>query len=379
MSAPTGISAVTSSSTSPVIRQGRRAVVFGASGFLGGWLVKELLEQGVHTTAAIRSAASAQRLTTWLEVHGTPTGGLRLLLVDLAVDGLGVSEGAMADAQEIYNCAGAYAFGMSRQQARDANVDTVRRVVAFSAALNLTRLVHVSGYRVGGQDPASVPWSPEHSAEQYRRLGAFEASKVESDATVQAAALELGVPLSVVNPSTVIGDSSTGESDQTLGLATTVLDLLTGRLRAIPGSSNVFVPVVTVDYLTRFMTLLPTVSTTAGASYWVLDPETPPLPDLLRLVAAHHQLKAPRLRLPVTLIKHLPRGLTHADPEMLGFLSTDRYPTGPAEDLARAHDLHHGDVTVSLRRWSDHLLLRHQVTLPTHPQASPTPAKRLRS
>ena len=179
---------------------------------------------------------------------------------------------------------------------------------------------------------------------------------MEGDAVVQATAHRLGVPLTIVNPSTVIGHSVTGESNQSLGLATTVLDLIDGRLRAIPGGPSVFVPVVTVDYLTRFMALIPTLEETGDASYWVLDPDTPPLPDLLRLIGTHHNVSVPRLRLPVRMIRLLPEALTHADPETLGFVSTDRYPTGPAEDLARAHGLRHPDVTVSLRRWSDYLV-----------------------
>lgn len=334
----------------------RTALVFGASGFLGRWLVKELLDQGVRTTAAVRSAASGGALVSWLEDRGVATAGLQLLLVDLAVDGLGIDTHTLRPVREVYNVAGRYVFGMTQHEARAANVETTRRIVDLSATLGVQRLVHVSGYRVGGQDPASVPWSPQRIASEYDRLGAYEASKSESDAVVQAAALELGVPLTIANPSTVIGHSVTGESDQTLGLATTVLDLIEGRLRAIPGGSSVFVPVVTVDYLTRFMVLLPTLEQTADASYWILDPATPPLPDLLRLIGAHHHVRVPHVRLPVSLVRLLPPALTHADPEVLSFLSTDRYPTGPAEDLARAHGLRHSDVAVSLRRWSDHLV-----------------------
>jgi nucleoside-diphosphate-sugar epimerase len=229
-------------------------------------------------------------------------------------------------------------------------------VVEFSATLpDLARLVHLSGYRVGGQDPATVPWSAQRRTADYARLGAYEASKVESDAVVQATAQELDVPLTIANPSTVIGNSVTGESDQLLGLATTVLDLISGKLRAIPGSPSTFVPVVTVDYLARFMALLPTLEETLGMSYWILDDDTPALPDLLRLVGQHHQVKVPRLRVPVSLLKILPSALTHADPETLSFLSADRYPTGPAGDLARAQGLRHPNVVASLQRWSDYL------------------------
>ena len=178
---------------------------------------------------------------------------------------------------------------------------------------------------------------------------------MESDAIVQAHAEASGVPWTIVNPSTVIGDSRTGESPQFLGLATTVLDLLAGRLPALPGGRDTFVPVVTVDYLATFMALLPTLEETAGRSYWVLDDATPALPALLRLIGDDHGVKVPRLRVPAGLLRRLPSALTRADPETLSFLSADRYPTGPAEAIARQHGLTHPDVGESLRRWSQYL------------------------
>ncbi len=218
------------------------------------------------------------------------------------------------------------------------------------------RLIHLSGYRVGGQKPASVPWPEQKRRQEYRRLGAYEASKVESDAVVQATAKDLGVALTIANPASVIGNSATGETHQILGLANTVLDLVAGRLPAIPGNSRTFVPVVTVDYLARFLTLLPTQKETRGQSYWILDDDTPVLPDLLQLIGRHHGVPVPRVRVPVGLVKMLPRTITRAEPETLSFLSPDRYPTGPANRLAEQNGLAHPEVTAALRRWSDYLV-----------------------
>jgi len=337
----------------------RSALVFGGSGFIGRWLVKELLGQNIPTTAAVRSTASGRRLISWLEDHGAPMDLFETVDVGFDADGLGIDAAAITPVSEVYNVAGAYRFGISAAEARAANVDSARRIVELTATLAApARLVHLSGYRVGGQDPDGVPWSDRRRTADYTRLGAYEASKIESDAVVQATARRLVVPLTVVNPSTVIGDSATGESDQLQGLATTVLDLLAGRLSAIPGGPRTFVPVVTVDHLARFMALLPALEETAGESYWILDDDTPALPDLLRVIGAHHQVKVPRARIPVRLVKALPVALTRADPEILSFLSTDRYHTGPANDLARAQGLNKPDVVSSLLRWSDYLVGR---------------------
>ncbi|MCY7290188.1 MAG: hypothetical protein LH624_18580, partial [Cryobacterium sp.] len=94
-------------------------------------------------------------------------------------------------------------------------------------------------------------------------------------------------------------------------------------------------------------------------SFWILDDDTPSLPDLLRLVGSHHGVTVPRLRIPVGIIKRLPLSLTRADPETLSFLSTDRYSTGPANDLAQAHGLRHPDVLKTLTKWSDYLAVNH--------------------
>ncbi|MEV4126572.1 alpha/beta fold hydrolase [Nocardia sp. NPDC049707] len=344
----------------------RHALVFGATGFVGRNLILTLDQAGVQVTAAVRSRESFTRLATWLTDHGCRTAPT-MLIVDFDADTLVPgAESAWADITEVYNCAGAYRFGMTTDEARHGNVDSVRSVVSFAARLpQLSRLVYVSGYRVGGQDPTTVPWSPERVARTHRRLGAYEASKVEGDAVFQAAAEELGVPWSIVNPPTVIGPSGTGESDQQLGLAASVKEIWQGTVAALPGNSRTFVPVIPVDYLTRFMTLLPTDPATAGAAYWVLDDATPALPTLLSTVGRHYRVPVPRIRIPVTLVRCLPPWLTKADPETLTFLSTDRYPTDSAHELARRHGLDLPDTTRTILRWADHLAAHRFGSAPT--------------
>ncbi|MEO3756408.1 alpha/beta fold hydrolase [Streptomyces sp. B6B3] len=332
----------------------RHALVLGASGFVGRHVVLALGRAGVRVSAASRSRESYERLVGWLAEHGHDEAP-----VELRVDFARTSpfDDAGDDVTEIYNCAGAYRFGMSADEARRANVDSVRAVVALAARLpRLRRLVHVSGYRVGGQDPA--PWDEERRRATYQALGAYEASKVEADAVFRTTAERAGVPWSVVNPASVVGDSVTGESDQYLGLATMLRDLWRGELPAVPGNDRTFVPVVAADHLARFMVALPEDGGAEGAAFWLLDDETPVLPDLIGLVARHYRVRAPRLRVPVSLIRRLPRRLTGAEPETLTFLSSDRYPTASAREFAARHGLARPDTATTIRRWADHLAAR---------------------
>ncbi|MFQ6398561.1 alpha/beta fold hydrolase [Nocardia sp. KC 131] len=334
----------------------RHALVFGATGFLGRHLILALDDAGIQVTAATRSKDSYQQLISWLQDHGHQSKPNHLP-VDFESSGLGLSDpSSLRNISEIYNCAGAYRFGMTTAEARHSNVDSAREIIGLAAkAPDLLRLVHVSGYRVGGQDPTLVPWSAEHVKETYTELGAYEASKVESDAVVQSEADRLGVPWTIVNPSTVSGVSDTGETDQYLGLAASLKELWQGSLTARPGNASTFVPVVPVDYLSQFMAMLPGDPATNRRAYWVLDDATPALPDLLTQVGRHYRVKVPRARIPVALIKGLPSSVTKADRETLTFLSTDRYPTSPALELAEGHGLHMPDTIPSMMKWADHL------------------------
>ncbi len=357
----------------PSFTAGRNVVLFGATGFIGRWTTKELLDQGASVTAPLRDPKAADELRGWFRERGTNIGNLQPIPVDFTAQDLGISDRYLSSMKQtvhddVINVAGAYAFGMTNAEATRANVESAEAVVRFAARLpNLRRLVHLSGYRVGGQDPTTLPWSSAKRRRLYSRLGAYEASKVEGDAVVQATADRLNVPLTVVNPATVTGHSITGETNQVLGLASTLQQLWQGNLRAMAGGPATFVPVVPVDYLARFLALVPTVHAAEGKSYWVLDDNTPSLPDLLASLGNHYQVKVPRLRVPVGIVKILPAGLSGIEPETLSFLSSDRYPTGPARELAIQHGLEFPDTITSLKRWADYLSSHHFHPTPRRP------------
>jgi nucleoside-diphosphate-sugar epimerase/pimeloyl-ACP methyl ester carboxylesterase len=334
----------------------RHALVFGASGLVGRHLILALAAAGANVTAAVRSAESAARLEGWLNAHGL-TRSIQTTIVDFAAPQiLRGGPSAFASVTEIHNSAGSYRFGMTAHEARSTNVGIVEKLIDFAANLpHLRRVVHVSGYRVGGQDPATVPWTDAHRAAMYEQLGAYEASKVESDAIFHARALAYRVPWTIVNPSSVIGDSDTGESDQYIGLATTIEQIWEGKAAALPGDETTFLPVITVDYLAAFMSAAAVDPGAAGKAYWILDDGTPPLAHLLTHVGRHLGAKVPRMRMPVGVITRLPQWVTRADPETLTFMSADRYPTAPAMEFADAHGIRMPDVLVSLERWADHL------------------------
>ncbi|MFJ8624031.1 SDR family oxidoreductase [Kitasatospora sp. NPDC093550] len=336
-----------------------RTLVLGATGFLGRWLVLELLTRGEPVAATVRDTGRADALRRWLREHDADDTVLTTVTGDLTRPGLGLSpedDARLAEVRDVHNLAARYDFGLTRAQAEPPNVHGALHALHWSATRpRLRRLVHLSGYRVGRDPDPRYPLDEAATAALYTRLGAYEASKQLGDAAVRVTAPRLGVPLTAVNPSSVIGHSRTGEAGQYLGLAQLVRRLHRGRLPLLPGSRRTFLPVVTVDHLARFLAAVPEHDRGPLLAHTVLDPATPHLPDLIALLAAHLGVRPPRGLVPVRLVRRLPRALTGADPETLTFLSEDRYDTTSADRLATAAGLTHPPLTPALTRWATRL------------------------
>ncbi|WP_078898346.1 SDR family oxidoreductase [Streptomyces sp. CNQ-509] len=350
-------------------------LVAGATGLIGRWLTAELLTRGRSVAATVRDAPVREgELRGWLREHGADDRALTVIGADVRRPDLGIAPDdarRLLSVQDVYNTAAVFHFGLDRDEARRVNVDGALNVLHHAARLpRLRRLVHVSGYRVSGAEPLPYPAPEDRLARLYRHYGAYEASKHEADAALRAVAAATAVPLTLINPATVIGHSRTGESGQYIGLADMVEKLWTGRLPALAGSRNTFVPVVTVDYLARFMAAVPEHDRDMLHAHWVLDQATPELPELVALLARHLGVRAPRVTLPVGLVRRLPRALTRTEPETLTFLSDDRYSTASADTLAGAAGLSHPPVADALRRWADRLVAeRFGATRPPLPGA----------
>ncbi|RKT19667.1 male sterility protein [Streptomyces sp. 1114.5] len=337
-----------------------RTLVLGATGFLGRWLLLELLFRGEPVAAAVRDSDRAAALRHWLRAHDADDAALTTVAADLTRPGLGLSpedDARLTEVRDVHNLAARYDFGLTRAQAEPANVHGALHALEWSATRpRLRRLVHLSGYRVGRDPQPRHPLDERATAALYTRLGAYEASKQLGDAAVRVTAPRLGVPLTTVNPSSVIGHSRTGEAGQYLGLAQLVRRLHRGRLPLLPGTRRTFLPVVTVDHLARFLAVVPDHDRAPVQAHTVLDPDTPLLPELIALLATHLGVRPPRGLVPVPLVRRLPRALTGADPETLTFLSEDRYDTTSADHLSAAAGLTQPPVAPALTRWATRLV-----------------------
>lgn len=335
--------------TSTALAGSPDVLVTGATGLVGRWLLAALTRRGHVVAALVRGAdARAGALASFVERLGGDPSRLLVVEGDVEREGLGL-RAPLPSVRVVHHLAARFAFGLSREDARRANVEGTEHVMRWAAALpRLERFVFLGGYRMTVTPHTAL--DPDALAHHYA-TGAYEGSKVEAYLRFRQLASQLGLPWTAVHPSSVIGDSRTGRTTQLTGLGETVQRLFEGRMPALVGTARTFVPVVTVDYLADYLATVPDDAACEGRDLVVFDPASPALPVLVRTLAEVLGVEAPRWTLPLGLVRALPPRWTGLHPESTGFLVEDRYDTRAGDAHAAAAGLVHPDLGASLARW----------------------------
>lgn len=329
----------------------RTMLVTGATGFIGLWLVPALLRRGHRVLVAMRNVEARRAgYLDWLSKRGVEQPAIEFLEYDLQHSQSLTGHPDALSIDAVFHLAAAFNWGLDADAAHQENVEASTALLRWAAQSDrLERFVWIGGYRIACEEKGTP-------AELYRKLGSYEASKrIAHDALVTEAG-KLGVRWTALHPATVIGDSMTGETTQYIGVAELVEQLYHRKLAALPGNRNTFVPLCHVDYLAEFAAQIVDYEEAAGQQYWLLDPNTPTLLDLLREFGRIMGVKVPRLSVPASLLKRLPSGWLPGSKETLSFLSEDRYDTGPAEAMARNMGIADLIAIRNLDKWVDQMV-----------------------
>ncbi|WP_338603496.1 SDR family oxidoreductase [Saccharopolyspora sp. SCSIO 74807] len=331
------------------------AFVTGGTGFIGRWLLPELTGGGRRVAVLLRDNPDGRHrlaeLREWVEARGGRSDLLHGLAGDLTRDDLGMDPADLAlarTASQVFHLGAAMSFGLPAEQARQVNVRGSERVAELAASgSSLDRLVLISGF--------------QHRRSSKLATSRYHDSKLTADARVRDIAEATGVPLTRVHPASVTGDSRTGQTSQFWGWPDLVQALHRGRLPIVPGVRDHRLPLVAVDHLAKFLAGAPELAETAGGQYWLLH-DTPPLADLLRIVADELGVATPRLRVPIPLAAmSLQAGLdrwTGISAEALTFLTAQDLPVAEARRVESTLGLTQPDVAelarVTARFLADH-------------------------
>jgi long-chain acyl-CoA synthetase len=215
-------------------------LVTGATGFLGGYVVGRLIERtNEDVVCIVRGADPQARLDAALAPLGV--SGATAVAGDLSSDDLDVD---MTGVTAIVHCAADVRFDRSLEAARAINVGGVRRLVELARrAPRLERFVHVSTAYVGGTHVGRFHEADLDVGQGFRNT--YEQSKFEAEQLVRAA----GLPVRVVRPSIVVGESTTGWTSSFNVLYPPLRALSRGLVARVPADPQAIVDVVPVDHV----------------------------------------------------------------------------------------------------------------------------------
>ena len=189
--------------------------VTGATGFIGGEIVKQLVGRGHKVVALVRSPEKAGILKALgVEIHpGDITDRETLKAPMTGVDG-------------VFHVAAWYKVGVKEPLADQINVDGTRNVLKTMRTLEIPRGVYTSTLAVFSDTKGRVP------DEAYRydgpHLSEYDRTKWIAHYRVALPKIEEGLPLTIVMPGYVYGPGDTS------GMRTALVDLLRGRLPMTP-------------------------------------------------------------------------------------------------------------------------------------------------
>ena len=233
----------------------------GATGFLGTHLAARLLrEEDVSIVALVRAenpdAARRRLLRAWWdrpELAGAVGGRVSAMAGDVSLPSLGLGDAeksALArKITHVIHAAAEVRMDAPLERLRSVNIQGTAHVLGLARSAHedhgLTRFTHISTAYVAGGRKGDIP--EDSLTDSFGFSSAYELSKYEAELLVNAARSRL--PVCVLRPGIIVGDSRTGAVRTFNTLYVPLRLYLTGKLRVIPSSASMRVNFAPVDYL----------------------------------------------------------------------------------------------------------------------------------
>jgi thioester reductase-like protein len=226
--------------------------------------------------------------------------------MDLGLSGHEFNELAK-EVHVIHHCAAVTYLGVQRRVAEGANVDGAREVIELAEqAPQLRRLVHWSTALVSGARRGYVHESELDAAAGFRNV--IEETRFRAEGIVRGA---MGrVPTTILRPSIVVGDATTGEIDRFDGPYLLVLLMLNAPMDLripLPGRGDIPLNVVPVDYVVRAAMRIVADERSIGRTFHLVDPQPLSARRVFELIAQVAGRPVPRGSVPAQVAAALLR------------------------------------------------------------------------
>lgn len=274
--------------------------VTGYPGFIGKRLVRHIAKSDPNGRIVLLVQPKFVKDAT---AYASRLAGARIEILsgDIVDMHLGLAgreyEELCASCTHIFHLAAIMYLGMPRETAWKVNVEGTRNVLELARdCRNLKRLVHFSTCYVSGERLGVIAEDELVAGQTFRN--AYEETKFEAERLVQKARGEL--PITVVRPSTVVGDSRTGEIDRFEGPYYLAMLLVLSPLVVplpLPGNGVAPLNVVPVDFVVEATWTLAHKPEAAGKTVHLVDPNPMSARRVYELIAERSNRKLPRFNL----------------------------------------------------------------------------------
>ncbi len=290
-----------------------KALVTGASGFVGAAVARALLRAGTEVRVLVRA--------------GSDRSNLQGLNVELATGELGDAvslESSLAGCEALFHVAAEYRLWTPDPGTLyRSNVEGTRNLLSAARRVGVARIVYTSSVATLGLRADGSPADEQTGAQLADMIGHYKRSKFLAEQWVLEAARD-GLPVVVVNPSTPVGPGDIKPTPT----GRIVLDAVNGRMPAYvdTGLNIVHVDDVAEGHLLAFE------RGRIGERY-ILGGTDMTLREILETIAALVGRRPPRVRLPHALV--LP--LAYAAEAYARLMNTDTRITVDGVRMARHH------------------------------------------
>jgi len=224
-------------------------LVTGATGFVGKWVVIQLLQAGYPVRGTIRSLSRAAEVKAGVatQTGQGPLSQLELVEADL-LDDKGWAE-AMRGVAAVMHVAAAIRADEPKDQSLVIKpaVEGTARVLRFANAAGVKRVIMTSSVATVGYGHGVVPGGKKVFDETYftkfenlKYTWAYCVGKTTAERNAWAFAREHGMELTTIHPGAIVGPAVDQDASISIGLAT---GLLRGATPAMPNNGFAVVDV----------------------------------------------------------------------------------------------------------------------------------------
>jgi thioester reductase-like protein len=292
-------------------RPGRPVLVTGFPNFTAKRLTEKLLTEG-ERVFLLAQEKFAEAASSFLAAAGAGPGAAHVaevLVGDVVRMDLGLSgaeyKAVAAELRMVHHVAGIYYLGAERERVRFVNVEGTRNTLDLAAdATHLERFVFWSTAQVSRTRQGVVMEDELEAGQRFRN--AYEESKYEAERLVQRSIGRL--PVTVLRPGIIVGDSSSGEIDKMDGpyyLMLLIVNSPDNVPLPLPGKGSAPLYLVPIDYVVAAADVIARDPRSAGRTFHLTDPAPLSARRISEILAACAEKKEPRGSIPLGIAKAL--------------------------------------------------------------------------